>query len=188
MGNGMKTGQGSGQDSENKGFQDPAGLPYRPCVGVVLLNGNGEVFVGRRAADNDPENVAARFAWQMPQGGIDDGEEPLTAAYRELYEETDVRSSSLLAEAPAWFNYDLPPELVGKAWKGRYRGQTQKWFALRFTGDEGEINVRTPGGGAHRPEFEAWRWEPMAHLPGLVVPFKRPVYEQVVAAFRHLVP
>ena len=168
------------------GLEGQTALPYRPCVGVMLLNARGEVFVGRRAAGNDPERVAAHFAWQMPQGGIDDGEDPLTAAHRELYEETNIRSSRLLAEAPEWFNYDLPSDLIGKAWKGRYRGQTQKWFALGFTGDETEIDIHTPGGGAHRPEFEDWRWEPMAHLPQLVVPFKRPVYEKVVAAFGHL--
>nr|WP_283771474.1 RNA pyrophosphohydrolase [Chelatococcus sp. YT9] len=166
---------------------EKAALPYRPCVGVMLLNARGEVFVGRRAASNDPERVTESFAWQMPQGGIDDGEDPLTAAHRELYEETNVRSSRLLAEAPEWFEYDLPSELIGKAWKGRYRGQTQKWFALGFTGDEREIDIRTPAGGAHKAEFEDWRWEPMARLPELVVPFKRPVYEQVVATFRHLV-
>ncbi|MFC7399173.1 RNA pyrophosphohydrolase [Chelatococcus sp. GCM10030263] len=169
-----------------RGFKDPTGLPYRPCVGVMLLNARGEVFLGRRAAENDPEQVTGPFAWQMPQGGIDEGEEPFEAACRELYEETNVRSVELLAEAPEWFNYDLPPELVGIAWKGRFRGQTQKWFALRFTGDEDEIEIHRPAGGTHKPEFDAWRWEAMERLPDLVVPFKRPVYQQVVATFAKL--
>ncbi len=160
-------------------------LPYRPCVGVMLVNDEGLVFVGRRKSDAGPEHVGDGFAWQMPQGGIDPGEDPYIAALRELYEETNVRSVSLIAEAPDWYSYDLPPRVIGKAWKGRYRGQTQKWFALRFTGNETEINIHAPAGG-HKPEFDAWRWEPMVNLPGLIIPFKRPVYEKVVAVFRHL--
>ncbi|TIX94275.1 MAG: RNA pyrophosphohydrolase, partial [Mesorhizobium sp.] len=106
---------------------------------------------------------------------------------RELYEETGMRSVSLLAEAPEWINYDLPAHLVGVAFKGRYRGQTQKWFAYRFHGDSGEIQINPPPGG-HTAEFDKWAWRPMQDLPGLIVPFKRKVYEEVVAAFRHLVP
>jgi putative (di)nucleoside polyphosphate hydrolase len=120
----------------------------------------------------------------MPQGGIDDGEAPEAAARRELYEETNVRSISLLAEAPSWFSYDLPPDVAAKAWKGRYRGQTQKWFAYRFEGDEGEIDIGSPAG--HKPEFSAWRWERLDRLPALIIPFKRPVYEKVVEAFAPL--
>ncbi len=121
----------------------------------------------------------------MPQGGIDKGEDPLGAARRELWEETGMRTVGLLAEMPGWVNYDLPRELVGIAFKGRYRGQTQKWFAFRFEGDESEIAINPPPGG-HAPEFDAWEWKPMDELPELIVPFKRGVYEQVVAAFRHL--
>ena len=159
-------------------------LPYRPCVGVMLLNRDGHVFVGQRVGDN-PEHVDLTHKWQMPQGGIDDGEDPWAAAVRELYEETNVRSVKRLAEAPDWLHYDLPKEVAKQVWKGRYRGQTQKWFAMRFTGDESEIDIAAPGG--HKPEFIAWRWEPMQNLPELVIPFKRPVYERVVDAFAHLV-
>ncbi|HVL73595.1 MAG TPA: RNA pyrophosphohydrolase [Beijerinckiaceae bacterium] len=161
-------------------------LPYRPCVGVALFNRDGRVFVGRRRAQAGPEHVSGLYAWQMPQGGIDRGEEPLAAALRELYEETNVRSASLLAEAPGWYAYDLPERVATRAWKGRYRGQTQKWFALRFEGDDDEIDIFRPGGGRHRPEFEDWRWERLERLPELIIPFKRPVYEQVAAAFAHL--
>lgn len=122
----------------------------------------------------------------MPQGGIDPGEEPYAAALRELYEETNVRSVSLLAEAPEWYAYDLPSMVAGRAWKGRYRGQTQKWFAFRFEGDEAEIDIARPGGGRHRPEFDEWRWERMERLPELIIPFKRGVYQSVVGVFRHL--
>lgn len=161
-------------------------LPYRPCVGIMLLNRDGLVFVGRRRNEAGPEHVSHGYEWQMPQGGIDPGEEPYAAARRELYEETNVRSAELLAEAPDWYAYDLPSSVTGRAWRGRYRGQIQRWFAFRFTGDEAEINISRPGGGRHRPEFAAWRWERMSELPGLIIPFKRPVYEKVVAAFRTL--
>jgi putative (di)nucleoside polyphosphate hydrolase len=159
-------------------------LPYRPCVGIVLLNREGLVFVGRRRADRGADQIAEGYAWQMPQGGIDSGETPYDAALRELYEETGVRSVSLLAEAPEWYAYDLPSAVAGRAWRGRYRGQTQKWFAFRFTGPDEEIDIEHPGG--HKPEFEAWRWERLGRLPSLIIPFKRPVYERVVAAFAPL--
>jgi putative (di)nucleoside polyphosphate hydrolase len=165
--------------------RDPSTLPYRPCVGVMLLNRNGRVFVGRRRAEAGPEHVDGGHAWQMPQGGIDAGETPYDAALRELAEETSVTTVTFAAEAPDWLSYDLPPVVIGRAWKGRYRGQTQKWFAFRFDGDESEIDIETPVGG-HKAEFDAWRWVTMAELPGLIIPFKRPVYEQVVAAFAHL--
>ena len=122
---------------------------------------------------------------QMPQGGIDKGEDAYPAALRELYEETGMRSVSLLAEAPEWINYDLPVHLLGIALKGKYRGQTQKWFAFRFEGDESEIAINPPPGG-HEAEFDAWAWKPMADLPRMIVPFKRKVYDEVIAAFRHL--
>ena len=162
-----------------------ASLPYRPCVGTMVLNAQGRVFVGRRI--EGPEHVDLTHVWQMPQGGIDEGEDPWPAALRELHEETNIRSVERLGEIPEWLDYDLPPEVAKQAWKGRYRGQTQKWYALRFTGPESEIDIHTPGGGAHEPEFVEWRWEPMANVPDLVIPFKRAVYQRVVDAFRHLV-
>ncbi len=155
---------------------------YRPCVGIMLVNRAGLAFVGRRANKKLREHVAPGFEWQMPQGGIDEDEDPYKAALRELQEETNVTSVSLIAEAPDWFAYDLPDDIAMEAWKGRYRGQRQKWFALRFEGADAEIDIENPAGG-HRPEFDAWRWEPIANLPALIVPFKRPVYERVVAAF-----
>jgi putative (di)nucleoside polyphosphate hydrolase len=142
------------------------------------------VFVGRRFAG--PEHVDVDHPWQMPQGGVDPGEDPYPAALRELAEETNITSVKLLAEAPEWLTYDLPRELVPHAWGGRYRGQKQKWYALRFTGRESEIDVAHPAGG-HEPEFSKWRWVPMRDLPDLIIPFKRNVYEQVVAAFAHLI-
>jgi putative (di)nucleoside polyphosphate hydrolase len=155
-------------------------LPYRPCVGLMVLNREGHVFIGRRT--DGPEHVDATHVWQMPQGGIDEGEDPYPAALRELYEETSIRSVEKAGEVEEWLHYDIPRNLVGNAWKGQYRGQKQKWYALRFTGGDGEINVLHPGGG-HKPEFVEWRWEPMRNLPRLVVPFKRPVYERVVKEF-----
>jgi putative (di)nucleoside polyphosphate hydrolase len=157
---------------------------YRPCVGIALFNKAGLVFAGCRANKKLREHVAPGHEWQMPQGGIDKGEDPYAAAVRELYEETNVRSISLLAEAPDWFAYDLPGDIAKEAWKGRYRGQTQKWFAFRFEGDDSEIDVLNPGGGGHRPEFDQWRWEQLERMPELIIPFKRGVYENVLAAFR----
>jgi putative (di)nucleoside polyphosphate hydrolase len=122
-------------------------------------------------------------SWQMPQGGIDAGEEPLRAALRELREETNITSVTLIGEARDWLTYDLPPALIGKAWKGRFRGQRQKWYALRFTGSDAEIDIAHPGG---HPEFVAWRWAALAELTDLVVPFKREVYAAVVAEFANL--
>ena len=166
---------------------DPETLPYRPCVGIMVLNRDGLVWAGRRIAIADSEMAGTDRLWQMPQGGIDKGEDPLPAARRELYEETGMRTVSLLAETPGWINYDLPAHLVGIALKGRFRGQTQKWFAFRFEGSESEIAIDPPPGG-HEAEFDAWDWKPMAQLPELIVPFKRRVYDEVVAAFRHLAP
>ena len=156
-------------------------LPYRPCVGVMLINRDGLAFIGRRA--EGPEHIDETHVWQMPQGGIDPGEEPFSCALRELYEETNVKSVEHLGEIDEWLTYDIPREILGQAWQGRYRGQTQKWFALRFTGEDSEIDVARPGGGAHEPEFIAWRWEPVENLPDLVVPFKRQIYQRVVKAF-----
>jgi putative (di)nucleoside polyphosphate hydrolase len=158
-------------------------LPYRPCVGIVVFNRDSLAFIGRRI--DGPEHVDMTHAWQMPQGGIDAGEEPWPAALRELHEETNIRSVERLGEIAEWLNYDIPPDLIGQAWNGRYRGQTQKWFAVRFTGTASEIDVAHPG-GSHQAEFSAWRWEPLENIPALVVPFKRPVYERVVAEFAKL--
>lgn len=156
-------------------------LPYRPCVGVMLLNAKGEALIGRRSGG--AEHVDATHEWQMPQGGIDEGEDIYKAALRELYEETSVKSVEKLGEIGDWLSYDLPPVISAQAWKGKYRGQTQKWFALRFTGKEKEIDVLAPGGGKHKAEFTDWRWEPMKNLPELVIPFKRKIYERVVEEF-----
>lgn len=164
---------------------DPENLPHRRCVGIMVLNRDGLVWAGRRIPEADSEMAGTGQLWQMPQGGIDKGENPLPAALRELYEETGIKSVRLLAEAPDWINYDLPSELVGIALKGKYRGQAQKWFAFRFEGDESEIAINPPPGG-HEAEFDTWDWKPMEELPDLIVPFKRKVYERVVAAFRHL--
>ena len=161
-------------------FED---LPYRPCVGVVLLNRAGLVFVGRRTGG--PEHVDRTHVWQMPQGGIDPGEEPWPAALRELREETSVRSAERIGEIAEWLNYDIPRDIAGLAWKGQYRGQTQKWFAMRFRGADSEIDVTNPD-GAQEAEFADWRWEPLQNVPELVVPFKRAVYERVVREFAHL--
>jgi putative (di)nucleoside polyphosphate hydrolase len=155
-------------------------LPYRPCAGIMALNRDGLVFVGRRSSG--PEHIDATHVWQMPQGGIDDNEDSYKAALRELYEETNIRSVERLDEIGEWLTYDIPRAIIGEAWGGKYRGQKQKWYALRFTGDDSEIDISNPGGG-HKPEFIDWRWVAMSELPDLVVPFKRQIYERVVAEF-----
>ena len=155
-------------------------LPYRPCVGTMVLNRDGCAFIGRRIGG--PEHVDAVHVWQMPQGGIDEDEDAYAAALRELYEETNIRSVEKLGEIKEWLIYDIPPKITSEAWKGKYRGQKQKWFALRFTGKDREIDVANPGDG-HEPEFVEWRWEPVKNLPGLIIPFKRPVYARVVKEF-----
>ena len=160
-------------------------LPYRPCVGIMVLNADG-VWAGKRAKDGNSEYSGHPKLWQMPQGGIDKGEDPQPAAWRELYEETGIRSAELIEEAPEWINYDLPEDMIGIGLKGKFRGQTQKWFAFRFTGDESEIQIDPPPDG-HEREFEEWAWLPMADLPDLIVPFKKRVYRAVVEAFRELV-
>ena len=147
-------------------------LPYRPCVGIMLINREGLVFVGRRI-DQTIEG------WQMPQGGIDDGETPLDAARRELKEEAGTDKADFLSEMEEWLSYDLPQHLLGVAFNGRYRGQRQKWFALRFTGKDSDINIKT-----ENPEFGSWKWLALEALPRLIVPFKRDTYAKVIAAFR----
>ena len=153
------------QDSEIPG--------YRPAVGVMLVNRRGQVFVARRT------DSAAMPAWQMPQGGIDPGETPIEAALRELEEEIGTRQAEIVAESRAWMSYDLPAELAGRLWGGRYRGQRQKWFVMRFTGSDADIDLAT----AH-PEFDAWRWAAPEELPELIVAFKRQLYIDIVSEFR----
>ena len=166
-----------------KPLVDPETLPYRPCVGQMVINWNGHVWLGRRADFKDDAEGRGSW-WQMPQGGIDPGEDPATAARRELFEETAIRSVDTIAELPRWLTYDLPPELIGKAWGGRYRGQKQRWFAYRFLGDDSEINIVPPP--EHKAEFVEWRWSPVTELIDLIVPFKRDVYRDVLAAFAPL--
>lgn len=146
-------------------------LPYRKGVGMMLLNAAGQVFVAKRL-DQTAE------AWQMPQGGIDDGEDPRTAALRELTEEIGTAKAEIIAESKEWMRYDLPDALVPKIWKGQYRGQEQKWFVLRFTGTDADINIATD-----HPEFSEWKWAPIQSLPDLIVPFKRTLYQQLITEF-----
>ncbi|MEX0339024.1 MAG: RNA pyrophosphohydrolase [Arenibacterium sp.] len=153
--------------------EEIARLPYRPCVGVMLLNAQGEVFVGQRL-DRDTD------AWQMPQGGVDEGESPYDAAFRELWEETGIPNqlAEIIAETEGWLPYDLPHDLVPRIWKGRYRGQEQKWFLMRFLGADSDVNIQTK-----HPEFSAWRWLAHDQLVANIVPFKREVYQQVLEEF-----
>jgi putative (di)nucleoside polyphosphate hydrolase len=150
-------------------------LPYRPCAGLMVINALGQVFVARRI-DSEAE------AWQMPQGGIDKGEEPRQAALRELEEEIGTGKAEILAESTEWLHYDLPEHLIGKVWKGKYRGQKQKWFLLRFTGQDSDINIAT-----EHPEFSEWKWMDLQDVPKFIVPFKRDIYMAVCAEFAPLV-
>lgn len=154
--------------------QDGDPRPYRRGVGAMLFNCRGEVFVARRVDTAD--------GWQLPQGGIDDGERPREAVLRELAEEIGTRRATILAKSARWYCYDLPAELRDKVWQGRYRGQKQRWFALRFTGEESDINLNA----SHHPEFNAWRWVDLASLPALAVPFKRQLYHDLTEEFSPL--
>jgi len=149
-------------------------LPYRPCVGVMLIDAQGRIFAGQRR-----DNPVA--AWQMPQGGIDDGEKPRKAALRELWEETGISADlvEFIAKSPDWVTYDLSEDLLGKIWGGKYRGQKQRWFLFRFLGQDNDVNIET-----EHPEFSEWRWVTADEMVAAIVPFKRAVYEEVVAAFR----
>lgn len=155
-------------------MSDFTDLPYRPCVGVMIRNAQGLVFVGQRKDHY-------REAWQMPQGGVDKGEDPADAALREMWEETGIKADlvSVVAQTEGWLPYDLPAELQGKLWGGKYRGQEQKWFLLDFHGTDDQVNIAT-----EHPEFSAWKWLPPSELLDSIVPFKRAVYAQVLDAFK----
>lgn len=152
-------------------------LPYRPNVGAVLFNPAGLILVARRADMPNAEGAAG--GWQLPQGGMDEGEDPALAVFRELEEEVGTAHAELLAEHPEWLTYDLPAELLGKALGGKWRGQKQKWFALRFLGRDADIRLDLDP----HPEFDAWRWAPLAELPAMAVPFKRAIYERLAVDF-----
>ena len=152
-------------------------LPYRDNVGAALFNAAGLVLVARRA--DLPNAEGAPGGWQLPQGGMDKGEDPRVAVFRELEEEIGTARAEILAEHPEWLTYDLPPDLIGKALKGKYRGQRQRWFALRFTGSDEDIRLDLDP----HPEFDAWRWAKLSDLPALAVPFKREIYEVLARDF-----
>lgn len=165
--------------------KDSKKLPYRICAGIMLINKDNKVWIGHRITPKGGELSLSDKRWQMPQGGIDKGEDPATAAKRELWEETGVTKSTIIGQAPNWIKYDLPDELQGIALKGKYRGQKMAWFAFRYEGDESEINISNPPDGAP-VEFDAWRWEDVDELSNLIVPFKKQLYDEVIEAFKHL--
>ena len=151
-------------------------LPYRRGVGAALFNNEGRVWLGRRILRPGRE---VQNYWQLPQGGIDDGEDPAAAVIRELYEETGTAKAEIIGEIDGWLSYDLPSNLLGKVWRGKYRGQAQKWFALQFNGNDTDFNLK----GHEKPEFDAWRWAELAVLPDLIVPFKHKIYKRVADEF-----
>jgi putative (di)nucleoside polyphosphate hydrolase len=156
--------------------------PYRPNVGIALFNADGRVLIGHRFKHDGPEHILPGYEWQMPQGGIDPNEDPRPAAQRELYEETGVTRVDYLGETPDWLTYDFPPYDGPPHRLAKFRGQRQKWFAFRFIGNEREIAM-TAWRNGQEPEFDAWRWEPLANVASLVVPFRREVYEAVGREF-----
>lgn len=163
----------------------PLPTAYRPCVGLLVLNRTGHIWIGERIeARNDAEGLGTW--WQMPQGGIDRGEDPTTAAMRELHEETGITSADIIAETTDWHHYDFPAAFAAKAWGGKYRGQKQKWFALRFTGDDAEIDISSHDPNLH-PEFGRWRWSAKDDLIDNVVDFKRHIYRAVLSEFDPLI-
>jgi putative (di)nucleoside polyphosphate hydrolase len=159
---------------------DYSSLPYRPCVGIMLFNREGRVWIGRRIPKWDGDG--SQRMWQMPQGGIDEGETPIEAGMRELAEEIGTNDCEYLAEAPGWHDYDLPEQALGVVLGGEYKGQTQKWLAMRFLGDDSVINIS--GSDQHEQEFDRWRWADINEVTDLVVSFKRPIYERIVAEFQ----
>ena len=154
-----------------------ASLPYRPNVGAALFNRDGLVLVARRV--DLPGNADRPSIWQLPQGGIDEGEDPRVAVLRELREEIGTDRAEIIAEHPDWLSYDLPPHLLGRVLGGRYRGQRQRWFALRFTGSDRDIRLDLDP----HPEFDAWKWLPLAELPRQAVGFKQPIYAILATSF-----
>lgn len=159
--------------------KDYSQLPYRPCVGIALFNPKGLVWVGHRIPKWEKDSNVN--LWQMPQGGIDQGESPEQAALRELEEETGTCNARILCECPDWLTYDLPQEALGIGLKGKYRGQRQRWFAMQFLGSDAEINIDTPFGG--KAEFDAWEWVSLDEAVARIVAFKRPIYEEVARVF-----